>query len=228
MGSSRLRWLPVILLVAACDSGTSATDNLLTVMGNAGSPLSSVRTANLITTGDPAHLYIGMYAFYISPNADCSSPVLVQSYGSTAADKDFVANPTLFSGAADPGAYQCVAVKMSDVIRVVPDSSFGACVAGTEYPGDIYRAGETDWKDIDLNQIIGSGTDSVPVDDHVTIVMTRDTAAAIARGFSTHQVIDLASDLIAPGQSTFYWNGQGSVVDEGGQCGVNPGHPSFQ
>ena len=104
----------------------------------------------------------------------------------------------------------------------------GACVAGTEYPGDIYRAGETDWKDIDLNQIIGSGTDSVPVDDHVTIVMTRDTAAAIARGFSTHQVIDLASDLIAPGQSTFYWNGQGSVVDEGGQCGVNPGHPSFQ
>jgi hypothetical protein len=220
------------LVLTGCNSGTTGTDNILTVMGNAGSPL-AVKvpggTSNiLVETGDPAALLIGMYALYISPNADCSGAVLVQSYGFTASIKDFVSHPTLFSGPAEPGSYQCVAVKMSDVIRVVPDSSFGACVAGTEYPGDIYREGETDWKDIDLNPVIGTGTDSVPADDHVTIIMTRDTAAAIARGFSTNQVIDLGSDLIVPGRSTFYWHGEGTVVTDGVQCGVNPGHPSFE
>ena len=65
-------------------------------------------------------------------------------------------------------------------------------------------------------------------DDRVTIILTRDTTVAIARGFSTHQTLNLQSDLIIPGQATFYWNGQGTVVDGGGQCGVNPGNPSFQ
>lgn len=212
-------------LTAACSSASSPSSEFV-VRGSAGAP--PAPGAALVATGDPAALRIGMYALYISPNADCSSPVLVQDYGATAVVKDFVGNPVLFSGSPAAGAYQCVALKMSDVIRVVPDSSFSVCVAGTEYAGDIYREGETDWKDVDLNPIIGSGTDSLPADDHVTIVMSRDTTAAIARGFSTNQTIPLSSDLIVPGQSTFYWNGQGTVTDEGGQCGVNPGQPSFQ
>jgi hypothetical protein len=181
-----------------------------------------------MATGDPAALRIGVYALYISPNADCSSPVLVQDYGATPHLTDFVGNPVLFTGSPAAGAYQCVAVKMSDVIRVVPDTTFGVCVAGTEYAGDIYREGQSDWKDVDLNSIVGTGTDSMPADDRVTLIMTRDTAAAQARGFSTNQVLTLSSDLVVPAQSTFYWNGQGTVTDDGGQCGVNPGHPSFQ
>ena len=218
-----------VVLLGACSS-SAAPSAEFTVRGSAGAPpLPGSQTPALLrNTGDPAALRIGVYALYISPTADCSSPVLVQDYGATASEKDFAANPVLFSGSPADGAYQCVAIEMSDVIKVVPDTTFGPCIAGTEYPGDIYRAGETDWKDVGLNQIIGTGSDSMPADDHVTILLTRDTATAIARGFSSNQTLSLGSDLIVPGQATFYWNGQGTVTDDGGQCGVNPGNPSFQ
>ena len=55
------------------------------------------------------------------------------------------ANPVLFTGTPAAGSYRCVAIKMSDVIRMMPAASFGTCVGGTEYSGDIYRAGENGW-----------------------------------------------------------------------------------
>jgi hypothetical protein len=225
--------LPLGAALTACTASTSGPSALFTVLGSASAPpliLSSgthaPRTAAL--TGDPGALRIGVYAMYISPNADCSSAVLVQDYGATPSVKDFVSNPVLFTGTPASGSYQCVAIKMSDVIRVQPATTFGVCDSTVEYAGDIYRAGESDWKDIDLNTIVGTGTDTVPADDHVTIILTRDTTAAQNRGFSTHQTLPLSSDLIVPNQSTFYWNGQGTVTDQGGACGVNPGQPSFQ
>lgn len=54
------------------------------------------------------------------------------------------------------------------LVTGTPAASFGTCVGGTEYRGDICRAGENDW------------------------------------------------------------NGQGTVVSEGGQCGINPGAPDFR
>jgi hypothetical protein len=217
--------------LAACTAEPAGgPGTLLTIVGSAFAPPSAMASAGMHTlqdplTGDPASLSIGVYALYISPNTDCSSPILVQDYGTTAVVKDFVGNPVLFTGSPEAGGYPCVAIKMSDVIHMVPATTFADCVAGMDYAGDIYRDGETDWKDVDLNPIIGTGTDSIPQDDHVTIFMTRDTLAAMARGISTNQLIPLGSDLVVPGQSTFYWNGQGSVVSEGGRCGVNPGMP---
>jgi hypothetical protein len=216
-------------LAGACTSATSSPTSLFTVYGSAGAP-PLIRPSGFTwqhLTGDPGALRIGVYALYISPNADCSSPVLVQDFGTKPVVKDFV-HPVLFSGSPADGAYQCVAIKMSDVIRVQPTTTFSVCDSTVEYAGDIYRAGETDWKDVDLNPIIGTGSDSVPTDDRVTIILTRDTTAAQTRGFSTHQTLPLSSDLIVPSQSTFYWNGQGTVTDAGGHCGVDPGHPSFQ
>lgn len=222
----------LVSVLAACSSApVDGPGTFLTIVGSAFAPpaISGGMHALLDpTTGDPASLSIGVYALYISSNTDCSSPVLVQDYGSAGAVKDFVGNPVLFTGAPDAGSYPCLAIKMSDVLHMVPASSFGDCVAGVDYAGDIYRDGESDWKDVYMNPIIGTGTDSVPQDDHVTIFMTRDTAAALARGISTNQLIQLGGDLIVPGQSTFYWNGQGSVVSEGGQCGINPGRPEFR
>jgi hypothetical protein len=220
--------------LAACAGATAdGPGSLLTIVGSAFAPptiLASGRAPALVdpTTGDPASLSIGVYAFYISPNNDCSDPVLVQDYGPTAEMKDFVSAPVLFSGSPAAGSYPCVAMKMSDVISVVPSSSFGDCVAGVSYPGDIYRDGETDWVDVNMNPIVGTGSDSFPADDHVVIFMTRDTAAALARGISGNQLIPLNGDLMVPGQSTFYWHGEGSVVSQGGQCGVNPGRPEFR
>ncbi len=181
-----------------------------------------------LLTGDPSAMSIGMYALYISPNADCSNPVLVEDYGSTPQYKNFVANDVLFSATPTVGTYPCVAIKMSDIVKGTPATSYGACVAGVEYPGDIYRVGDSTWKDINLNPIIGTGSDSFPVDDHVTIFMSTDTLAVLARGVSSNQLIPLGSSLIVPGQSTFYWNAQGSMATDGVDCGLNPGQPEFR
>ena len=118
---------------------------------------------------------------------------------------------------------------MSDAIGFKSGTTFGTCTADTQYWQDIYRDGESDWLDVDLNPIVGHGSDDTPVDDQVTTVITTDTTAVIARGFSTHQVIPLQSPLVVPGASTFYWNGQGSVTTgDGRPCGLEPGVPAFE
>lgn len=234
MRFSGFRQTSVVALAAtmtACTASSSGPSSIFTVLGSAGAPpllraAGGPRSAAL--TGDPGALRIGVYALYISPNDDCSGAVLVQDYGAAPSVKDFVSNPVLFTGSPASGSYRCVAIKMSDVIRVQPATTFGTCDSTVEYAGDIYRSGESDWKDVDLNPIVGTGSDSVPADDRVTILLTRDTAAALGRGFSPHQTLPLGSDLVVPSQSTFYWNGQGTVSDAGGACGVNPGRPSFQ
>jgi hypothetical protein len=231
----------VLALASGCSDGTQAPAETLTIhgSGSAAPALATGATAAMVRTsaaafsqtglsGDPASMSVGMYALYISANEDCSEPTLVADYGATAQLKDFMQSPVLFTGSPAAGTYKCVILKMSDVIGMVPATSFGACVAGTFYAGDIYRDGETDWKDADLNPIIGSGTDEAPIDDHVAIFLTGNPAAVEARGASEHQVVLLHSDLIVPGQSTFYWNAEGSVTEDGGACGIQPGQPEFR
>jgi hypothetical protein len=234
--------LPFLLVAAACSSeGTIGSPTSLTVTGSAGAPPALLSTmaaprrpvsfsnASFVTSGDPSAVRMGMYALWISSNGDCSAPILVQDYGDVGEVKDLVQNPVLFSAEAADATYECVIIRMSDVIGFESASSFGTCEANVAYETDIYREGQTDWKDADLNPIIGTGTDSVPSNDHVALVMTTDTTAAIGRGFSGNQVIALASPLVVPGQSTFYWNGQGSVTTEPGYpCGLQPGAPAFQ
>ena len=137
-------------------------------------------------------------------------------------------NPVLFTGVPAAGSYQCVMFRMSDVLRMTPATTFGACVAGTDYVGDIYRDGESDWKDVDLNLVVGHGTDSVPVDDRVTIFFTCDTTAALARGISQNQLVLLESDLVVPAQSTFYMDAHDAVQTDGVDCGLEKPHTSFE
>lgn len=220
---------------AACSQNPAASDPTLTVHGSAGSapaaaPLRASRVVQgvAIATGDPTSLRVKMYALYISPNADCSAMELVQDYGTSAAYKDLVQNPLLFSTSASSGSYECVAMRMSDVIEFTPATTFSTCTAGTEYTRDVYREGESDWKDVDLNTVVGSGTLDDPVDDHATIFMTTNPTAAIGRGISENQVIPLGSALVIPAATTFYWNGDGTVQDEDGRCSILPGSPSFE
>jgi hypothetical protein len=230
----------LVALASACSDGAQAPADTLTIHGSgsaapalttrpaASVTASSIAAADSILSGDPASMSIGMYALYISANEDCSEPILVADYGATAQPKDFMQSPVLFTGSPAAGTYKCVIFKMSDVIGMVPATSFGACVAGTFYEGDIYREGQTDWKDANLNPIVGTGTDDAPIDDHVAIFLTGNPAAVEARGVSQNQVVLLHSDLIVPGQSTFYWNAQGSVTEGGGACGIQPGQPEFR
>ena len=226
-----------LAFASACVDGTvAAPDASLTVMGSGSPPPAGLVIASLqrpgtsgaiVQSGTPSSLSLTVYSLYISPNDDCSGMQLVQDYGTAGSPKDFMQNPVLFTGSPAAGAYKCVAFRMSDVIHMTPATSFGACVAGTDYAGDIYRSGEVDWKDVNLNSIIGTGTDSVPAHDRVTIFLARNAPAAIARGLSVHQVIPLSSDLVVPAQTTFFWDATGTVQTDGVQCGVNPGQPSF-
>jgi hypothetical protein len=178
--------------------------------------------------GAASSVTIHLYALWISQSANCSNPILVQQHPAAGVDRDFLLNPVLFQGTPANGSYQCVMFKMSDVLRMQPATSFGACVAGVEYRGDIYREGESDWKDIELNPIIGSGTDEDPLDDHVTIFMTRSPAAAIARGISENQIVELGSNLIVPGQSTFVMDASQAVLSWGDGCGLEKPAISFR
>jgi hypothetical protein len=221
------------LILAACSSESTgpAGADALVVYGAGSAPAPGPQPSEGLPDGalwGPAgSVTIHLYALWISHSADCSNPVLVQQHPAAGVDKDFMLNPVLFQGAPATGSYQCVMFKMSDVLRMKPATSFGACVAGVEYRGDIYREGETDWKDVDLNPIIGTGSDEVPVDDHVTIFMTRSPAAALSRGISENQIVELLSNLIVPGQSTFVLDASQAVLSWGTGCGLEKPAISF-
>lgn len=249
--TGRMLGIAVVTLAVACSSnGTSPRSTSLTIKGgvSTNASTSSVRFAAGtrahggqsgpgVLTGDPAALPIGMYALYISPNPDCSNYTLVEDYGTQAAVKDFLQNPTLFSGSPAAGSYSCVGVKLSDVITFRPKSTFGFCDSTVTYKQDIYRAdnvsstdSSTYWRDIDMHAIAAHGTDAVPVDDHVLILFTRDTAAALHRGFNSGQTIQLGASLVVPGSQKFIWGGAGTVLSDSSSasCGINPGQPTFE
>ncbi len=220
-----------VTLVACSTADTVATNGApaLVVYGSGSALGASLRMDgdSGAVFGPAGSLTIKLYSLYISTNADCSSPQLVQDLGAAGLNKDFMTNPVLFEGTPAAGTYQCVMMKMSDVLNMKPGTTFGGCVAGTNYAGDIYRAGETDWVDQNLAPVIGTGTDELPSDDHVTIFMTRDTAAAMARGISNHQVVPLTSSLVVPGQTTFRMDASHAVATDGVQCGIEPPVMSF-
>lgn len=233
---ARAAFVAAGLFLAACNAPIAPSASTLTIHGAASapppsSPLLAPRHQSAdpnVLTGSPSSITIRMYGLWISAHADCSAPVLVQTYGDAGQDKDFMQHPVLFAGEPAAGTYQCVMFRMSDVLHMKPATSFGACVAGTDYAGDIYRDGESDWKDVNLNPVVGHGTDAAPVDDHVTIFFTRDTAAALARGISTNQIVRLESDLIVPAQSTFFMDATNAVQTDGVDCGLEPPRTSFQ
>jgi len=228
----------IVVLSGCSDSSAPAPSPTLTIKGSASTPPALFRNDGgrpsfsvVDSTGDPSSISLGMYALYVASNADCSGYTTLVDNGTTVDYKDFATNPTLFEASPTDGAYNCVALRMSDVIRFQPATTFGTCDAGTEYEQDIYRSDSDSipWKDMDLNDVVGTGSDSIPVDDHVTIVMTTDTAAAMARGFSQNQIVPLGSGLVVPGSNTFYWGAEGSVsTADGRPCGLEKGTPAFR
>jgi hypothetical protein len=223
----------VATLTTACSQATTTPSGgtpSLVIYGS-GSPAGASLFATPpdgVVFGAAGSLTIRLYALYISSSADCSNPVLAQDLGVAGSDHDFMQHPVLFEATPTAGAYNCVMFKMSDVVKVKPAATFGACVAGQEYAGDIYRDGESDWKDVNLNPVIGHGTDEVAVDDHVTLFMSRDTTAALARGISRHQLLPLGAPMVVPGQSTFRMDASQAVASWGSGCGAEPPGVAFQ
>jgi hypothetical protein len=179
-------------------------------------------------TLNPVSLAVGLYALSLSASADCSAPVVVEDHGAAPAIVDFMASPLLFSGSPPDGDYACVMLRMSDVIHFQPDGSDGDCAAGIDYTSDIYREGESDWRNEQGKFVVGHGSDRDPVDDGVTLFLTTDPRAVLQRGMSLHQTLALGAPLSVPGSSTFYWDGTGSVGSAAGECGIDPGSPTFR
>jgi len=105
------------------------------------------------------------------------------------------------------------------------------------YKQSIYRTDNTDstdtttyWRDINLHLITPQGTNANPVAVPVLILFSRDSAAALQRGFNKGQTLSLGASLVVPGTQTFVWGGTGTVVSDSSQaaCGLNPGRPTFQ
>jgi hypothetical protein len=244
--TSLLTAVGIVTLVAACGSDTvgGPTTPSLTIRGSAGAPPAG--TANLVPLraflspghlvknevlnfiGDPSAVKIGVYAFYLSQNEDCSAPVLVANNGTTPVVKDFAQNPVLFTGTPDAGTYKCVILRMSDVITFQSAVASTNCATHTDYTMDIYRAPDADFLDVNGSPIVATGTDVSPSDDKVYIFASINPAAVTARGMSPHQTLTLTGTLTVPGTGTFYWNGHNTVTDNAGSCGMQPPQLEFR
>jgi hypothetical protein len=239
--SQSFRWAALaslagsIVLASCGDSSGGNTNGTLTI--NSSSVLVSSLRASLAipsdtgsgTSGvDVSSLKVGMYALYASPNADCSSAVLVQDYGATPSVKDFVAGDVLFSASPPNGSYKCLAVKMSDVIGFTPATSMSPCQATIAAKTDIYPAGSGDFKDVSATAITGHGTTGGEVDDKITLIFTTDPAAAQARGFSVGQIVPMLNTVTVPTTGTIVWSAKGLAKPTNFTCSVSPSAISFR
>ncbi len=195
------------------------TTGTLTIKG-ATSATGTFSVAGLMTSsappvmlpGTPTSVRVRMQKVFLSANADCSNPVLVQDKG--AGDyQDLVGNPTLFSGSVAAGTYNCLALKVSDIMKFTPDAaaagaSAGVCVAGRENDFDILKVEDPaeNWYDVDTGgTITGAGTYGSPVAQNVFLfISTNPTAVTAANGrVHIHQLVALKNPMvIKPSQVT--------------------------
>ncbi|MBX7149928.1 hypothetical protein K1X76_12735 [bacterium] len=233
-----------LCLFAACSSSSTSSNNL-TVYGAGSSEEAagsiSVREMaitrdDLTPVGSPTVINMTLYGFYISPNTDCSDAVLVGGDGETAVEKDFAGNPVLFETEVDEGSYPCVIMVLSDVIGFVPDDDAvtawpGVCDADTEESFDIYRtdSGEvTPWVDLEGNDVTATGTFEAPGADVVTVFASTDPDAVIAAtGANEFQVGELATELVVPGQTTFYFDASNGILGDG-RCAIENATVGFR
>lgn len=107
-------------------------------------------------------------------------------------------------------------------------------MAGVETTTDVYRAPDTDFRDLAGAAIPARGTRAVPVADIVYFFATTHGAAATGRagGPSATQVLPLATPMIVPGQTTLYvdaTNGMlGDVEDGVSYCVAEAGKIGFR
>jgi hypothetical protein len=210
--------------VAACssdDSPAEPSDGELVVQARSLQSFGTVVAGQELASqlrGDPTRYDVTFYRFYMAADPDCSDPQLLGTFDSSPVTVDLLTDPTLFTVSGEPGTYECIVMRISDVFTFVSESSFGNCSAGSVYTVDTYRDGQSGWFDVDRNPIAGSGTDASPVDNRVDVFFTTNPAAVEARGYSEFQITPLTNGATIPGTSTFVYDVTGQVVDDGTAC----------
>ncbi len=204
---------------------------------------SALAAAALVSTSamalDASSLKLQVYSVMLSTSAQCTSPVTVFS-SATATEVDFLATPTLGSGNPPDATYNCVIIKMSDLIKFTPSTTAGLCSAGTQYTADVCRSdngGTTQAPDAVGAPNACTGTDAAPVSDIVYLYLTTNASAGTGgntfmqpTGAASTNGLNLTSALTIAGaaQSKFIVDARGKVGDDGVSCGMNPPVFGFQ
>lgn len=188
---------------------------------------------------DASSLKLQVYSAMLSTSPLCSSPVTVFSSPS-ATEVDFLSTPTLGSGNPADATYQCVIIKMSDLIKFTPSASSGSCTAGTEYVADVCRTdngGTTHAPDAAGSVTSCTGTDAAPHADPVYLYLTTNASAGSGgqtftqpTSASSTNGLHLTAPLVISGsaKSKFVVNATGKVSGADVACGMNPPVFGFQ
>jgi hypothetical protein len=188
---------------------------------------------------DASSLKLQVYSVMLSTSPLCTSPVTVFS-SATPTEVDFLATPTLGSGNPPDGTYECVIIKMSDLIRFTPSTTSGLCSASVQYTADVCRTdngGSTQAPDAVGAPSACSGTDAAPVADAVYLYLTTNASAGSGgntfmqpTSASSTNGLNLTAPLVIAGtaKSKFVVNATGKVGDDGVSCGMNPPVFGFQ
>lgn len=220
--------LSLAIVVAGCSSSTEpppgGNGGEFTLRGSSSAPPAGVAAppaASLTILGTPSAFTIKLYDLYLSAATDCSSPILV-SGSSTPISRDMVASPTLFVGTIANGTYPCMIIKLVDVIDFATATTVGPCTSGSVLRKDFYKAPDTDFRNLSLGVITATGSSTTPGPDDVFVLFSTNPAAVTARGFSPNQTQSLPSAFVVPTSATLYWDRTNTLVEEDGECSLEP------
>ena len=190
------------------------------------------------TGGDPSSLKVKVFGVYASTSPLCTNPIQV-FLKTTGEYVDLLKGPALGGGDLPDGTYECVIIKMSDVIKHTPKDTNAACVAGTEYSGEVCRAGGGGGLATNLDgtpiTCTGDGTSAGVGEDTVFMFMTTDPGASTGgRAFELPLAagdgkgIKLGAPLVISSvtKAKFVVDATGGVVSGGGECGIEA--PKFR
>ena len=188
---------------------------------------------------DASSLKLQVYSVMLSTSPLCTSPVTVFS-STTPTEVDFLAAPTLGSGNPPDATYNCVIIKMSDLIKFTPSASAGLCMAGTQYTADVCRSdngGMTQAPDAVGAPTVCTGTDTAPVSNPVYLYLTTNASAGTGgntfmqpTSAASTEGLNLTAPLVVAGtaRSKFVVNATGKVGSDSVSCGMNPPVFGFQ
>ncbi|MEQ1806237.1 MAG: hypothetical protein ABL900_12755 [Burkholderiaceae bacterium] len=183
---------------------------------------------------DASSLKLQVYSVMLSASPLCTNPVTVFS-SATPTEVDFLATPTLGAGNPPDGTYECVIIKMSDLIKFTPSATGGTCVAAQEYTADVCRTdngGTTQAPDTPGAPSNCNGTDPALLSDRVHLYLkTNVTAGGGGQTFlqptstTSTNGLRLTSPLVIArtASSKFSVNATGAVSGANPTgCGMNP------
>jgi len=188
-------------------------------------------------TTDASSLKLQVYSVMLSTSPLCTNPYTVFA-SDTPREVDFLSAPTLGSGNPPDATYECVIIKMSDIIKFTPATTVGLCNAGTEYSADICRTDNSGTSQAPGGPAVAcTGTDTAPHADQVHMYLTTNASVGNGGGglmqptdASSTNGLRLSAPLVISGKtrSKFVVNAAGKVGSDGTSCGMNPPAFGFQ